>query len=285
MWGFRGAFLTWAAVPGALALFAVMALAWGVGVSYHPYSPAAYQWPFLLVLVFVTLLALFALAVRHGAKARRALFWRNLGELGSVVAGFVLATGLVMTLVKGPKTLDRMLFGEVYAVPTAYRPTSPQDIRQGESLVIDVCKPDDAPVYATLNCYDQAQVRFGKEVLTDDFLIGLRLKEAGASHSDDTLHSLGSHRPGVEPNEIVYANINDELRLWLGDGQNVAIARYCDTTYGVDCTAFVHQAGWSVVFPVYDLQTTASQANLRQAAQTWLDRLESWRCSPSQPCD
>lgn len=285
MWGFRGALLTWAAAIGAIVLFGVMTMVLLVGSSYHPMSSGAYQMPFLLALMALTLVALWVLAICHATKARRTEVKRNLAELGAIVLGFALIFGLIMIVVTGPKTLDRVMFGQTYQVPTVYRPTVlSDDAGQGKSLVIGICTPDDTPTYAASGHCNQAQVIFGKAVLTDDFDVGYTLENAGASHTGDILHNLGTHRSGDEPGEIVYGNPRDELRLWLVDGQKVEMARHCDLRSGVNCTAHVRMGEWTVVFPVHDPQVTASKAALQQAAQAWLDRLESWRCKTPHDC-
>lgn len=282
---FRGALLTWAAVPGALGLFAAMAMMWAVAASYHPMAPIAFQGPFLLALVIATLLALLCLAVRHSAVARRARVWRNLGELCTTAAGFVLAAALIMIVVTGPKTMNRVLFGETYQVPTAYRPhvaqtTAGQDI----SLVLSVCGPLDAPVYQTSDCPDQARVSYGDEAILQQFDPNLELKHAGARHSNDILHDPGRHHAGEEPGEIIYRQVNSEMRLWLDPMRRVQVLRFCNFAYRDDCTAMVRVGPRVAIFPVHDKQATSSKAAMMDAAKLWVEKIESWRCAPAQDC-
>lgn len=284
-YAFRGAFLTWVALPLCVVFFVAGAIGWAVATSYHPMAPVAFQGPYLAVLVIATILALIFLAVLHGTQNRRARVMRNLAEMAGLAATFVVAFGLIVVFIDGPKTQTLVLFGETYHVPTHYRPyVSKASEDRASSLVLEVCGPNDAPVYVSLDCRDTALVRYSNEALLQEFDPSQRLKEAGARHIDDTLEYPGQHRPGIEPGEIIYRQSNTEMRLWLDPARRVTVLRLCKLAYGTDCTAMVRIDDRSIYFPVHDMDGMASKTALLNAGKLWVERIESWRCAPSQDC-
>lgn len=281
----RGALFTWVVVPFAVIAFVWFSVrcAWVVGGS--PRSPLAFQIPWLLTICAAALIFLMFLAFRHGTNRLRTRTWGNLAEIAVLFLTFLLSVGLVSVFVNGPKTLSLVLFGQTYHVPTAYAPYVWRDADGKDvALVFEVCGPTQTPRYATDTCNWPRTITTGKGSILEVSQLSHMLKGAGAIHSGDTLSDLGTHQLNAETGAIIYRNPFIEIHLWLEDDQRVQVLRLCEPGYHDRCSAMARIGEVFMDIPVSNLDVTASRSFLRATAQTWLDRVENWRCTSAEDC-